>query len=310
MMKIKHRYALLDRFAEGGMATIYRAVDQTTQDVVAIKLLRPDHAGDPTYLEMMQEEARIGAALHSPHIVRMLDVGHDDSGLYYLVFEWVDGLNLGDWVRAHTRAHRHTSWLLVSSIIADALAGLTVAHQHTKDGEPSPIIHRDISPENILLSASGHVKLADFGVARARDRNARPTGPGIVKGKLSYFAPEIIEGRVSTMLTDLYAMGVVLWEALAGHKLHEGSQHEVFREVSRGEVRPLTAVRRDVPEEIVAVVARALRPLPEERYPSAQDMRVELVAATRVAPFAHSDVEELAASVRAARVDFRSHLLP
>ncbi len=309
-MKIKHRYALLDRFAEGGMATIYRAIDQTTQDVVAIKILRPEHAGDPVYLEMMQDEGRIGAALHSPHIVRMIDAGQDDAGLFYLVFEWVDGLNLGEWTRAHTRAHRHTSWLLVSSIIADALAGLTVAHQHTQDGQLSPIIHRDISPENILLSASGRVKLADFGVARARGRKARSTSPGIVKGKLSYFAPEIIEGRVSSTLTDLYAMGVVLWEALAGHRLHEGSQQKVLGEVSRGEVRPLAGVRTDVPEEIVAVVARALRPLPEERYASAQDMRLALVDATRVAPFAHSDVEELAASVRAARVDFRTHLVP
>jgi len=308
-MIIKGRYALGERRGEGGMATVYRAVDQATQRTVAVKTLRRDLSNDRKYVEMLFEEARIGADLHSPHIVRLLDSG-SEGGLHYLVLEWVDGLTVRDWLYAHGRVRRTTSWLLVSGIVSDALAGLAAAHGRVKHGKPAPVIHRDISPENILLAACGRVKLADFGVARARDRDGHSTGPGMVKGKLSYLAPEITAGQASSVQSDLYSMGVVLWESLAGKKMHDGDQAEIFRQVSRGEVRPLAEQRPDVPAEILSVVERALRPDKHDRYASAQEMRLDLTAATRVMPSVSLQLgppfDELAASVREARHGFQA----
>jgi serine/threonine-protein kinase len=139
------------------------------------------------------------------------------------------------------------------------------------------VVHRDVSPQNILLGANGIVKLSDFGMARARDRVRSLTAPGIVKGKLSYLAPEIARGEGATTSSDLFAMGSVLWEVLAGRALFDAKEDlEVFRKIHRGEVERLDAARSGLPDRLVAAIHRSLSVMPEERFASARDMAQEL----------------------------------
>jgi eukaryotic-like serine/threonine-protein kinase len=217
--------------------------------------------------------------------VQCYDFCTDDEGAYYLVMEWVEGLDLGSFVRAFRESGMTMPWPLVVAIGIGSLRGLGAAHERRRDdGTAAPVIHRDVSPHNILLGINGVVKLTDFGLARARDRVYSLTAPGTVKGKLSYLAPEVTLGLPASPQSDLFGMGTVLWEALAGIRLFDArTDLEVFKQIRNCEIRPLARMRPDLPPELVAAIEKALTKDPKDRYPSARHMAFELAEILKLA---------------------------
>jgi serine/threonine-protein kinase len=297
---INGKYELVERRAEGGMAAVWRANvvgEAGFRRPVAIKRILPSQ-NDEMFAKMFVEEARVGSQLLHPNIVQVLDFGRDDKG-WYLVMEWIEGVDLNEFMRVHREAGRLISWPLVTSIGLDALRGLRAAHERVdRNGKLSPVIHRDVSPSNILLDISGVARLTDFGVSRAMDR-ASWTSPDIVKGKLAYLAPEIFADKPVSLQSDLFSLGVALWEALAGRQLYTGTDVEVFLAAKAAVIPSLTRIRGDLPDELVRAVERALHRQPEQRFPSALEMLRELSKAMRRSTILVE--ESLAQSVAEAR---------
>jgi serine/threonine-protein kinase len=279
------RYQLVDVVAEGGLATVWQGVARSSEVFarpVAIKVMKRAFAtvGGP-YLSMFLEEARIGARLQHANVIQVLDfiVEATPAGpTYCLVMEWVDGIDLRSMLRVENALGRKLSWALVATVGLRVLRGLAAAHERRlPDNTLSPVIHRDVSPQNILLALNGDIKLADFGMARARDRIAEHTAPGFVKGTLSYMAPEILVGKPASPASDLFSLAITLWEALAGERLfHAKSDIDVIERIRRCEVPPLADRRPDVPPALVAAIHRALEKEPEARFVSARQMAHEL----------------------------------
>src|SRR5262245_31394491 len=275
------KYELVAVAGEGGMATVYRALVRGAAGfsrTVAVKKIKPEFRAIRNYIDMFVEEARVGSELHHPNIVQVYDFCSDSTGSYYLVMEWVEGMDLGTFIRAHRDHDRHIPWQLIAAVGIGTLRGLGAAHDRLRpDGTPAPIIHRDVSPHNVLLGANGVVKLTDFGLARARDRVYSLTAPGTVKGKLSYLAPEVSWGLAASPQADLFGMGTVAWEALAGTRLLDArTDLEVFKQIRNCELRPLARIRPDVPSELVTAIERALKKDPKARFESARQMAFTL----------------------------------
>lgn len=277
------KYELLETIGEGGMATVYRGTMHGAAGFtrrIAVKKIKQQFDASNQYIRMFVEEARVGSELAHPNIVQVVDFCTDDTGAYYLVMEWVDGLDLAAFANSFSKVGQKPPWPLVVAIGIGVLRGLSAAHErHRDDGSPAPVIHRDISPHNILLGANGVAKLSDFGLARARDRGENLTGPGVVKGKLGYWAPEVAGGGQASESSDIFAMGAVLWEALAAERLFDGETHiDVYRKVLACDIKPLSARRDDLPGRLVSAVYRALDATPEARFPTARLMATELAA--------------------------------
>jgi serine/threonine protein kinase len=244
----------------------------------------------------------VGALLNHPNIVQVFDFGQDENGHHFLVTELVNGLHLGQWVKSYVeRAQRETPWPLVAAIGIEMLRGLEAAHSRkANDGSASPILHRDVTPPNILLDVGGIVKLADFGLARAMDRG-RMTRPNIVKGKLSYLSPELIAGDAPSPATDLFSVGIVMWEALTGERLfNAGTDVDVVTQIREAKVPLLSMKRRNLPMALASAVHRALEKDPARRFRSAREMLEALTGVLRVLPES-TDAMALGKSVREAR---------
>jgi serine/threonine-protein kinase len=274
------RYELLELAGSGGMAHVYRAVARGAagfQRQVALKRIREQLTNSTEFVRMFIEEARVCSDLDHGNIVQVYDFGVDSRG-YYLVMEWIDGVHLGQYMDVLAQRGQALPWRHVAAIGAQVLSGLAAAHEHVDaSGRAIPVIHRDVTPQNILLSVSGIAKLTDFGLARATDR-ASMTDPEVVKGKLSYLAPELVYGQPATVQSDLYSLGIVLWEALAGERLFWGeTASERVRKVREAEVPPLASRRASLPAQLVAIVERALARNPSQRYASAEAMHDALL---------------------------------
>jgi serine/threonine-protein kinase len=219
------------------------------------------------------EEARLGSVLQSPNVAEVHDFVHD-RGNYYMILEWIEGVDLGTWIRWHASRNEQTRWELVAAVAVGICRGLAAAHERTNpDGSPNPVIHRDVSPHNVLLTNKGLVKLIDFGLALAPDRPTETTEPGIVKGKMSYLAPEIVAGQRPVEASDQFACGSVLYEALVGRKLFDGAtDYETYTRLRDCLVPPLRPLRPDVPQAFAQIIHRALSPNIEQRFPSAREM--------------------------------------
>jgi len=260
---------------EGGMATVYKALQKGAagfQRTVAIKHIKPEFRAIKNYVDMFIEEARVGSELAHPNIVQVHDFISQD-GSYYLVMEWVEGIDLGHFIRLHREGGHHVAWPLTIAMGIGTLRGLSAAHGRlAPDGQPSPVIHRDVSPHNILLGVNGVVKLSDFGLARARDRVASMTAPGTVKGKLSYLAPEVAFGKPNTVQSDLFGVGNIMWETLTGERLFDGKNDvEIFKKIRGCKVPPIADIRPDVPQQLVRVLDIAMAADPNNRYGSAAE---------------------------------------
>jgi eukaryotic-like serine/threonine-protein kinase len=269
------KYEFLDQVAEGGMATVWRGLMHGAAGFsrpVAIKRIKPDLLKNPEFVAMFVEEARVGSQLSHANIAQVYDFEQDEHGLYFLVMEWVEGLDFKRYVQTYADLGQRAPWPLVVAIGLETARALGAAHERVDaSGRKVPVIHRDVTPQNILLGVNGLVKLTDFGLARALDR-ATTTHPDIVKGKLAYLAPEVASLQPASPQSDIFSLGVVLWEALAGRRLYEGvNDIEVLLKVRNVEIPALHRLRNDLPRELVTVLGIALATRPEDRFPSARD---------------------------------------
>lgn len=305
---IAGRYELIDVAGTGGMAAVWRGVfrHEGKQTPVAVKRILVNIAKDPTVVALFQEEARVGRELRHPNIVQVIDYGKDETGSSFMVMEWVEGLDFFDYMRSFHGAKVHVPWQAVAAIGYQSLRGLVAAHERVdSEGRVRAVIHRDLTPSNILVGVDGIVKVADFGLARATDR-ATMTFPNIIKGKLSYTAPELLRGKKANEQSDIYSLGVTMWEALAARKLFHGKNNvEVLRAIRQDSIPALAKFRPDTPAELIDIVHRAVvRDLPQ-RWSSARDM------AESLREFARSikppvDARRLGASVVQARERLRA----
>jgi serine/threonine-protein kinase len=297
------RYELKEIIGKGGMAVVWRAIDgaDAHRRTVAVKRVLGELSADPGIKALFLEEARVGQTLHHPNIVEVFDFGKDERGSYFLVLEWVDGLDLYEYMRAFHQAQGHVPWQSVALIAHQALLGLVAAHERTDaSGRSLPVIHRDLTPSNVLVGADGVVKLADFGLARAMDR-ASMTLPHMIKGKLSYTAPEMLRGKRANERTDIYCLGLTLWECLAGKKLFAGAtQIEVLERVEQARVPPIDRFRPDAPRPLLAAVMKAVCRDPQDRYASAREMDASIAELLRSMP-EPMDEARLGGSVRQAK---------
>jgi len=274
---LRKKYKFEEIAGQGGMAVVWRATllgDLGFKRTVAIKQMHSHLSESQLYVDMFAEEARVGAAIHSPNIPQIYDFIHDD-GEYFLVMEWVEGLDLGSYIRHYAERGIRTRWELVTAIGIGVLRALAAAHERERssDSVGGAIVHRDVSPHNILVNTKGVVKLIDFGLSLAEDRTKELTEPGVVKGKMSYLSPEILIGKRPSAFSDQFATGSVLWEALVGRKLFDGANDfDVYTKVRNHQVQPLRPLRRDIPKSLITVINRALSAQEGERFPSTREM--------------------------------------
>jgi serine/threonine protein kinase len=273
---IGRRYELVEKAGRGGMADVWRSHvrgDHGFRRILAVKQMHTALAEQDAYVKMFVEEARLGAVLESPNIAEVRDFVAE-NGNFYIVMEWIDGIDLGSWIRWHIETGQVPRWELVAAIGVGILRGLAAAHERLGDnGQPVPIVHRDVSPHNVLLTTRGMVKLIDFGLALASDRPHERTEPGIVKGKMAYLSPEIVTGGRPVPASDQFACGSVLWETLVGKKLFDGAtDYETYTRVRDCQVPPLRPIRGDIPAAFAQIISRALSPQPEQRFPASREM--------------------------------------
>src|SRR6185436_5772222 len=272
---IDGKYQLVSLAGEGGMASVYKAVVRGAagfQRPVAVKHIKPEYRALKNYIDMFIEEARVGSELAHPNIVQVHDFC-SEAGSYYLIMEWVEGIDLGALIKVNRDNVRDVPWPVAATIGIGTLRGLGAAHDRVApDGTPAPVIHRDVSPHNVLLGLNGAVKLSDFGLARARDRAASLTAPGTVKGKLSYLAPEVTFGKPNTVQSDLFGVGSVLWETLTGDRLFDGKNDiEIFKKIRACKIPSILARRKDIPAALATVLEVALSAEPANRYRTADE---------------------------------------
>ncbi len=279
---IAGKYELVAPVGDGGMASVYRGVTHGAagfEKRVAIKRVLPALAEDEAFVAMFVEEARVASELQHPNIVQVHDFDRDEQGRYFIVMEWIEGIDLFGWIQSVAGAP--TPWHEVAAIGVEMLRGLGAAHERVDgNGQPAPVIHRDVSPQNVLLSVQGIVKLADFGLARAADRNTM-TAPGTIKGKLGYMAPELIKRKPASQKSDLYSVGIVLWEALTGRRLFGGDAMEQVKKIMGNQVPPLRDVRPDLPLPLTEIVHTALSFDAADRFERAEEMQRALAALTK-----------------------------
>lgn len=273
------RYDILDLLGEGGMSESYRARDRETGQVVVIKIPYANIIGDPATYSRYQRETEIGRKLVHPHIQQLLDAGHlDDSPAPFLVMEYVDGQSLRQYLAEHAPLPLDEA-LDLGRQLADALEA---CH---KQG----IVHRDLKPENVLITADRQLKLLDFGIALLQGAR-RLTWSRLSNsvGTPDYMAPEQVRGERGDARTDIYALGTMVFEMLAGKVPYEGDNAmAIMNQHVNQEAPPLRTARRDVPPEIETIVAKAIRREPAQRYQTMADLEDDLEHWHDVSPMVH-----------------------
>ena len=274
------KYQLLASIGQGGMADVFLAVAQGPagfNKLLVIKRLRLARPSDePEYIGMFLDEARLAARLNHPNVVQTNEVG-EHEGAYFIAMEYLEGQAFN---RIISRAKSIPSTLpILLRILADALAGIHYAHELADfDGSPLNVVHRDISPHNILVTYDGQTKVVDFGIAKATTRSSQTT-VGVLKGKVTYMSPEQARCHNVDRRADIFVLGIVLWEITAGRKMWKGSpEMRVVNSLFTGEIPKLEQARPDAPAELVRICARALAVDPDQRYATAAEMRSDLLA--------------------------------
>jgi serine/threonine protein kinase len=292
------RYELIHRLGHGGMATVYlgRALGTAGfEKLVAVKVIHPHLASEPEFVEMFLDEARIAARIHHPHVVEILDLGREDD-VFFMVMEYVEGDTLASIVRELRKTEERMPLPVVLQIVVDACEGLAAAHDLVDpDGAPYQLVHRDVSPHNLLVGLDGRVRVVDFGIMKAAGKRST-TLTGQLRGKLPYMSPEQAKGHSIDLRTDLFALGAVLWELCAGERLFAGeTDSEILAHVVDCNVRDIRELRPDTPAEIVRVLERSLAVDRTQRYANAQDMLRDLRLAVRACTEPDDPRESLAA---------------
>jgi serine/threonine-protein kinase len=285
-VRVIGRYALYGKLASGGMATVHfgRLLGPAGfSRTVAIKRLHPQFAKDPEFVAMFLDEARLAARIQHPNVVATVDVVALQEELF-LVMDYIRGESFSRLMRASRKREIDVSLAVVASIICGMLHGLHAAHEARDErGQPLAVVHRDVSPQNVLIGADGIARVLDFGVAKAAAR-IQITRDGQMKGKLSYMAPEQLQGKVVDRRTDVFAAGIVLWEALTGRRLFDAEDtSEMLRMIVSEEIPPPSAVVPSISRSIDEIVMRALSRDVTTRYQTAREFAIALEEAVPIA---------------------------
>lgn len=278
------RYELLVKIASGGMATVFLGQVRGAagfRRYVAIKRAHAHLLENPTFKQMLIDEARLASRIHHPNVISVLDV-EERRGELLLVMDYVEGAALSDLLAKAQEADRKVPARIALRVALDACAGLHAAHELADDqGKPLGLVHRDISPHNILVGLDGAARIADFGIAKQAEGGVSTT-TGSLKGKIGYMAPEYVEHGVLDARSDVFALGVVVWEALANKKLFRGSNEvDTLKRIVAAEVPPLSMVAPWVGARLDDVLAAALARVPAERFATARAFGTALESAAR-----------------------------
>ncbi|HEX5657669.1 MAG TPA: serine/threonine-protein kinase, partial [Polyangiales bacterium] len=270
------KYLLLQRVSVGGMAEVFKALPANADridQIVAIKRILPNIAEDSEFIGMFIDEARIAGQLHHENICRIYELGRVNND-HYIAMQFLWGRDLLKLMNRYKKAGRFVSPMMAAYIGSKALSALHYAHTKVdEDGQPLHIIHRDVSPQNIIVGYSGQVKLIDFGVARAASQSQK-TQAGILKGKFGYMSPEMIRGLPIDHRSDVFAMGICLHELLTSTRLFYGETDFATLELVRdANVVPPSAKAPGVPPELDAIVMKALSREADDRYQDAEEMQ-------------------------------------
>jgi serine/threonine-protein kinase len=274
------RYVLLEAIDRGGMADVYRAVAHGPggfQRQFVLKRIRKEKAASRDFVEMFVNEARLSALLDHPNIVQVYDFGQAE-GDYFLAMEYLRGKNLLQVARRLRSEGRDLPAELGAYVGREVARGLHYAHTLIHDGKAVGIVHRDVTPSNIMMLRTGGVKLLDFGIARTemKMRSVTPVG-GLVKGKLSYLSPEQVRGQNVDARSDVFSLGVVLWECLTGRRLFfSHNEMETMRNVVERRIPPLCEMRPQIAPALDAIVMRAVSRDMDQRYPTAGALAADL----------------------------------
>jgi serine/threonine-protein kinase len=272
---MRDRYTITERVDHGGMAEVFRGVAVSMHGFkknVAIKRILPSLTKNKKFVAMFLDEAKLSLYLQHANIVQVFDISQADDA-YFLVMEFVDGCNLKALLERLRQRGRRISIPQAVYIALECLKALNYAHNlDADDGSPLHIVHRDISPPNILLSKNGEVKLVDFGLAKANSQ-IESTDPGVVKGKFSYLSPEAASGREVDKRADIFAMGIILWEMFTGRRLFYGdTDYQTVELVRQARVPSIQALNPEIESELEQIVRKSLARDPEERYQEAADL--------------------------------------
>jgi serine/threonine protein kinase/tetratricopeptide (TPR) repeat protein len=275
------KYQLLEQLARGGMAEVFKAKAHGVEGfekILVIKRILPELSENPRFVEMFINEAKIAVSLSHANIVQVFDLGTAE-GTYFIAMEYVAGMDLAKMLKRTRKAKKRLAPELAVYIISELAKGLDYAHRR-RDAEMRPlnIIHRDVSPQNVLLSFEGEVKLTDFGIAKARIVAQAVTEVGVVKGKYSYMSPEQLLGTRLDARTDIFGAGTLLYEALAGkNPFQAASTYDTLQRVREGNVTPIEEAAPDVPAELGPIVRRAMAVDVADRYPTAGEFYEDLI---------------------------------
>jgi serine/threonine-protein kinase len=309
MTEVHHpqqRYRVLERLASGGMAEVFIAESAGIEGFkkrVAIKRVLPHLSEKKRFISMFLDEARLSAQLSHSNCVQVFDIGVGDNA-YFIVMEFVDGADLKA-VIDYLKSVGRTFPVEIATLIAIRICeGLTYAHElQGPEGKDLHIVHRDMSPPNVLITKFGEVKIVDFGLAKATSQLEK-SEPGIIKGKFSYLAPEAALGGDVDLRADIFAVGIILWELLSGRRLFLGeTDFATVKMVQQAQIPPLRQMRPDVSDELDRILARALAKDPETRYASARDLGRDLTAYLyrQGRPVSSFDIAELVRGAMALR---------
>lgn len=273
------RYELLVPIARGGMARVWAARQHGQRGftkLVAIKTILPHLAREGEFERMFLDEARIASLVHHPNVCEIYELG-DDQGVLYLAMEWVSGDSFMHVMRNAKRVEA-VDLRIAARIVADGAAGLHAAHELTDDdGRPMSVVHRDVSPHNILITADGHVKVADFGVAKALGQMHSATIAGQIKGKIAYMAPEQITSTKVDRRSDIFSLGCILYEATTGLQPFLGdSDPQVMHSIMKGDYVPPSTLMVGFPKDLENIIKTALAPDVKDRYATADHMKLAL----------------------------------
>jgi len=269
------KYELARFLGEGGFAEVWlgRHVEDLTRRDVAIKVMRRGRSASPADRAMFLDEANIAAGICHPNVARVYEV-NEEQGVPYLVMEHVSGPSLESIARGAKAMRQDVPVAIAGALMAGVAAGLHAAHELKQDGRPQHVVHRDVSPQNILITEDGVPKVIDFGIAKARERISRETSTGIAKGKIAYMSPEQARGAELDRRADIWAVGVVLFELVEGRKVLAGPN-----EIARLQLlvsRPIRPTFRRAPPKVAAVIERALSFRARDRQETADELRIEL----------------------------------
>jgi hypothetical protein len=305
------RYRLYEPIAAGGTATVHygRMIGPAGfARTVAVKRLHREYARDPEFVAMFMDEARLAARVHHPNVVQTLDVVADEGELL-LVMEYLPSVSLSQLIQASRARSERPPAPIGAAIASGILRGLHAAHEATdEDGEPLDIVHRDVSPQNVLVGSDGTARVLDFGIAKATGRATQVTREGQIKGKFAYMAPEQVTNVGVTRQSDVFAASIVFWELLTGQRLfHADSEPALLAAVLSGPIRAPSTVAPELGPELDRILLRGLARDVSVRYASGREMALDVEANTALASPSQVGewVERLAGddlALRAARV--------